>query len=60
MWGYIKDNPGLFLMGLYVLAELIVALTPTKRDDAIFDIIRSILKKYIPRLRKGGGTFNLK
>jgi len=58
MWEFIKDNPGLSLMGLYVVAEIVVALTPTKKDDAVFDIIRAILRKYVPRLKKGGGTFN--
>lgn len=58
MWEFIKDNPGLSFMALYGLAEFIVAMTPTKKDDAIFDIIRGILKKYVPRFRKGGGKFN--
>lgn len=57
MWEFVKDNPGLCLMGVYVVAEVIVALTPTKKDDAVFDILRSILKKYVPRFRKGGGRF---
>ena len=58
MWEFVKDNPGLCLMGVYIIAEVVVALTPTKRDDAVFDIIRGILKKYIPRFRRGGGKFN--
>ena len=58
MWEFIKSNPGLSFLGVYVLAEIVVALTPTKKDDAVFDIIRAVLKKYFPRLRKGGGKFN--
>ena len=60
MWEFVKDNPGLCAMGGYVVAEIVVALTPTKKDEAVFDIIRAILRRYIPRLRKGGGTFNPK
>ena len=60
MWQFVKDNPGLCLGGIYVVAEIVVALTPTKKDDAILDIVRAILKKYVPRYRKGGGTFNKK
>jgi hypothetical protein len=60
MWEFVKNNPGLCLMGVYVLAEVVVALSPTKKDDAVFDIIRAILNKYIPRFKKGGGTFNSK
>ena len=60
MWEFVKSNPGLSLMGVYVAAEIVVALTPTKSDDAVFVIIRAILGKYIPRFRKGGGTFNKK
>jgi len=60
MWEFVKSNPGLCLMGVYVAAEIVVALTPTKKDDAVFDIIRAILSRYNPRFRKGGGTFNKK
>ena len=55
MWDWIKENPGFAIGGVYVVAELVVALTPTKKDDAIFDILRGILRKRIPRLKKGGG-----
>ena len=58
MWEFVKNNPGLSLMGVYVAAEIVVAITPTKKDDAIFTIIRAILGKYIPRFRKGVGKFN--
>ena len=58
MWEFIKDNPGLCFIALYGLAEFIIALTPTKKDDAVFDIIRRIVQRYVPRLKKGGGKFN--
>ena len=57
MWEFIKNNPGWCLGALYVGAEIVVRLTPSKKDDAVFDIIGRVFRKYIPSLKKGGGKF---
>lgn len=49
------------LLILWGLIELVVALTPTQKDDAVWKVIRSVilaLINRIPRKRSGGGYFN--
>ena len=60
MWEFIKDNPGICLVFLYVVAKIVVRVTPTKKDDAIFGPIEAIILRVwlkIPNKKKGGGTF---
>lgn len=61
MWIWIKDHPELCLIALYLVGKIVVRLTPTKKDNAIFDIIEGIVLRYwskIPNFKKGGGKFN--
>lgn len=54
---FVKENWLLILIlyGLPFAVEVVVRLTPTKKDDSIFDAIKKVLDKYVPNLRKGGG-----
>jgi len=61
MWTWIKDNPELTLIAIYILAKIVVRITPTKKDDAVFGVIEGIIMRYwrkIPNNKKGGGTFD--
>ena len=44
------------LIGLGGFIEVIVRLTPTKKDDSILAFIKNILDSFIPNRRIGGGT----
>jgi len=48
------------LLGLIVFLELIVRLTPTKRDDSILNLVLKLINAIIPNLKKTGGTFVVK
>jgi hypothetical protein len=67
LWESFLEHPvfwsAVFLLPLWGIAELIVALTPTKKDDSALKMFRNFifaLINLIPRLKKGGGTFNKK
>lgn len=47
------------LLGLAIfhVAEVIVRLTPTEKDDSILNKIKSVLDAVIPNIKKGGGEF---
>lgn len=53
---YIKKN-WLWLLGVFIpVLEVIVRLTPTEKDNTILSRLLSLLGRFIPNLRKGGGT----
>jgi hypothetical protein len=47
------------LLGLLAFIEIVVRLTPTKRDDSIIDWIHKLLSAIIPNKIKGGGLFKI-
>jgi hypothetical protein len=64
-WEFFFEHPLLVIVPvgflIWGVAELIVALTPTEKDDSALKIIRKFLWAFInlvPRLKKGGGKFN--
>lgn len=60
VWEWFQKNgaAGLSIfISLLGLIEIIVRLTPSKRDDAAFDWLRKFVDAIIPNLKKGGGTF---
>jgi hypothetical protein len=56
VWDFIKANLVALILALMALAELIVRATPTKKDDSIFNFLKSILDSIIPNRRVGGGS----
>lgn len=52
MWDFIKDNWMPLLWGLIALIEIIVRLTPSERDNSIFNIVKRILDLLIPNSKK--------
>lgn len=47
----------LLVLGVFHVAEFIVRLTPTEKDDSILNTIKSFVDTWIPNLKKGGGKF---
>ena len=47
------ENWGVILLALIPIAQVIVRLTPTEKDNNILDLIL----KFVPNFKKGGGTF---
>lgn len=52
MWDFIQNNWVPLLWGLIALVELIVRLTPSERDNSIFNIIKRIIDLLIPNNKK--------
>jgi hypothetical protein len=46
---------GKLLLSILGVVELIVRLTPTDKDNSIFNLLYSIINAIIPNLRAGGG-----
>jgi hypothetical protein len=46
------------LLGLLAFLKVIVNLTPTTKDNKIFEWLDNIINFFIPNLKKGGGTFS--
>jgi len=65
MWEFFMAHPGwVIIPGFFLLwgiVELIVAWTPTGKDDAAWKIVRKwilVFLSFIPRYKKGGGKPN--
>lgn len=47
---------------IYAIAEIVVKLTPSEKDNSILkkvaDIVNQIIDVVVPNLKKGGGTHN--
>lgn len=41
--------------GIFAVAETIVRLTPTEKDNSILNAIKSFVDKIIPNLKSNGG-----
>lgn len=52
-WAWILANIAILLL----IAEAVVRLTPTEKDNNILRIVQSWLDKLLPNRKKGGGTF---
>ena len=44
------------VVGLVAVAEIVVKLTPTEKDNAFLVRVVAALSALIPNIRKGGGT----
>lgn len=44
------------LLGLVAVAEIVVNLTPSEKDNSVLLKIKNALSAVIPNFRKGGGT----
>ena len=44
------------VVGLIAVAEIVVNLTPSEKDNSILLKIKNALAAIIPNFRKGGGT----
>ena len=57
MGEFIKEHWVVLLLGVVALAEVVVRLTPTKKDDTILEKIKLLLDIFLPNKKKSGGTF---
>lgn len=55
--GFIARNWGALTLSLLALAETIVRLTPSQKDNSILKLIATLLNSIIPNNKKGGGVF---
>lgn len=55
MLEFLKENWVPLLFGLMGFVEVIVRLTPTEKDNSIFNLIMTVLNALIPNRAKGGG-----
>lgn len=55
---FITENWIPLLLGLIGFAEIVVRLTPTKKDDSILNFIIKIVDFLIPNIKDGGGKHN--
>ena len=58
-WQFITGHMAELIFGLLAFAEIIVRLTPTKKDDSILNFIITIIDALFPNRRKNGGKFTL-
>lgn len=56
---FVKDNWIALVFGLLGFIELIVRLTPSEKDNSIFNWLTSLINALLPNLKKGGGTFKV-
>lgn len=56
LWALIKKNWGSVVAALLGVVEVIVRLTPTEKDNSVFNFLKFILDKIIPNQRKEGGA----
>lgn len=47
------------MVALVPLLDIIVRLTPTKKDDTLLGFVKKFLDKFFPNRKKGGGTHEL-
>jgi len=52
---FIKENWIELLFGLLALVEIVVRLTPTKKDDSILAWIMKLITALFPNRKKNGG-----
>ena len=53
---FMKDNWVTLLFALLGFVEVVVRLTPTKKDDSILNFILKIINAIFPNRKKEGGT----
>ena len=65
MIDWIQENWGQIVqitLILYAIAEVVVKLTPSEKDNSILkkvaEIVNQIIDAVVPNLKKGGGTHN--
>jgi hypothetical protein len=56
MLEFLQGNWMQLLAGVIALAEVVVRLTPSEKDNSVLKKILNILFFFIPNLKKNGGT----
>lgn len=56
----LRENWISILFGFLGFVELIVRITPTEKDNSIFNLLMTVINAIIPNFRSGGGKFTPK
>lgn len=56
---FLTENWIALVLGLMGFIELIVRLTPSDKDNSIFNWLAALINALLPNLKKGGGTFKV-
>ena len=54
----LKENWVELLLGLMAFAKIVVNLTPSEKDNKVFDWLDKLIDVFIPNNKKGGGVHN--
>lgn len=57
IWDFFLANLSTIILALFALAEVIVRLTPTEKDNSILSFLKRLVDWLIPNISKGGGKF---
>ena len=57
---FIVNNWQWLLAATVGVAEIVVNITPTKKDNSILNSVVKVIDALIPNNKKGGGKFKLK
>jgi hypothetical protein len=57
IWDFFLANLSTIILALFALAEVIVRLTPTEKDNSILSFLKRLVDWLLPNMAKGGGTF---
>ena len=53
----LQDNLTPLILAIMALLEVVVRLTPTKKDNTVLEVVQRIISIFIPNRKKGGGKF---
>jgi len=56
---FFAENWVALVLGLMGFIELIVRLTPSEKDNSIFNWLAMLINALLPNIKKGGGTFKV-
>ena len=54
---FLTNNYGLIIGGVLIITEVIVRLTPSKKDNSIFNKIKLVVDFILPNLKKDLNRF---
>ena len=52
---FLLENWSVLLLALMAFIKIIVNLTPSEKDNKVFEWLDKLINAFIPNLKKGGG-----
>jgi len=53
---FTPEHIALIIGGCFAVAEVVVRLTPTEKDNSIYNKVKTIVDAILPNLKKDGGV----